>query len=93
MDSMIYHIVEGILTLVCAVLGLWVNALMEKFRRLELSHEQVITKLNELNVTVAQDTVSLPFYREDMDKVFTKLDKIMELLHTKADRRGHGESL
>lgn len=80
----IYNILIG---LISAMLGWWLNSVWASLKELQAADRELAEKVASIEVLVAGQYVTREEFNSVLSQVFSKLDRIIDKLNEKADKR------
>ena len=80
------NLINTLITVVGAVFGWVLKVVWDAVRDLQQADDELVEKVNKIEVLVAGEYVKREDFRSDMDRLFAKLDSIEAKLDSKADK-------
>jgi len=79
-------LINALIGIVGSAFGWILKVIWDAVKELQKADDQIIDKVNRIEVLVAGEYVKRDDFRADMDRLFDKLDAIDKKLDTKADK-------
>ena len=80
------NLINTLITVVGAIFGWVLKVIWDAVRDLQQADDELVEKVNKIEVLVAGEYVKREDFRSDMDRLFAKLDSIEAKLDSKADK-------
>jgi hypothetical protein len=80
------NLINTLITIVGAVFGWVLKVIWDAVKDLQHADDELVDKVNRIEVLVAGEYVKREDFRADMDRLFDKLDLIDKKLDSKADK-------
>ena len=80
------NLINALIGIVGSAFGWILKVIWDAVKELQKADDQIIDKVNRIEVLVAGEYVKRDDFRADMDRLFDKLDAIDKKLDTKADK-------
>lgn len=82
-NQALFNIFIGIIS---AMLGWWLNTVWETVKDLQTTDKELAEKVASIEVLVAGRYVTRDEFNGTLSQIFTKLDRIIDAVNSKADR-------
>ena len=79
-------LINALIAVVGSAFGWILKVIWDAVKELQAADDQLIEKVNRIEVLVAGEYVKREDFRADMDRLFDKLDAIDKKLDSKADK-------
>jgi hypothetical protein len=80
------NLINALIAVVGSAFGWILKVIWDAVKELQAADDQLIEKVNRIEVLVAGEYVRREDFRADMDRLFDKLDAIDKKLDSKADK-------
>ena len=80
------NLINALIAVVGSGFGWILKVVWDAVKDLQRADDQIIEKVNKIEVLVAGEYVKREDFRADMDRLFDKLDQIDKKLDSKADK-------
>ena len=80
------NLINALIAVVGSAFGWILKVIWDAVKELQAADDQLIEKVNRIEVLVAGEYVKREDFRADMDRLFDKLDAIDKKLDGKADK-------
>ena len=80
------NLINALIAVVGSAFGWILKVIWDAVKELQAADDQLIEKVNRIEVLVAGEYVKREDFRADMDRLFDKLDAIDKKLDSKADK-------
>lgn len=80
------NLINALIAVVGSAFGWILKVIWDAVKELQTADDQLIEKVNRIEVLVAGEYVKREDFRADMDRLFDKLDAIDKKLDSKADK-------